>query len=225
MDEAVQKVDEFVASRQPHQVTVINANKIYLADKHSELSQILRTSDLIIPEQAILIAGNLLKRRLKERVSGVELMGRLLAESPMKGYRIFLLGARPEVVERLVKVCHEKYDGINIVGHSDGYFGEDGEAEVLKKIQSSKAEILLVALGSPKQEFWIRKHYRTLGVPFCIGVGGSFDVHAGFKRSAPEWMRCGLEWIYRLRQDRKLWKRYFVTNTVLLAKVLKLRFL
>ncbi len=225
MDETVQKVDEFIASGKPHQVTVINANKLYLADKYAELSEILRTSDLIIPEQAIVIAGNLLKRRLKERVSGVELMGRLLEEAPEKGYRIFFMGAKPEVVERLVEVCYEKYKGINIVGYSDGYFGDDGEATVLEKIQSAKPDILFVALGSPKQEFWIRKHYQTLRVPFCIGVGGSFDVHAGYKKSAPEWMRCGLEWIYRLMQDRRLCKRYFITNTVLLGKVLRMKFL
>lgn len=225
MDEAVQKVDEFIASGKPHQTIVINANKVYLAHKYPELSEILRTSDLVIPEQAILIAGNILKRRLKERVSGVELMGRLLEHAPDKGYRIFLLGAKPEVVQRLVEVCHEKHKGINIVGYSHGYFGEDGEAAVLEKIRKARPDILFVALGSPHQEFWIRRHYRMLGVPFCIGVGGSFDVHAGYKKSAPDWMRCGLEWVYRLMQDKRLWKRYFVTNTFLLGKVLKMKFL
>jgi N-acetylglucosaminyldiphosphoundecaprenol N-acetyl-beta-D-mannosaminyltransferase len=186
MDETVQKIDQFIASGEPHQVTVINANKIYLADRHPKLWGILQTSDLVIPEQAILIAGNLLKRHLRERVSGVELMGRLLEEAPAKGYGIFFLGAKPEVVKRLVELCHEKYRSINIVGYSDGYFDEDSEVMVLKRIQKAKPDILFVALGSPKQEFWIRKNYRTLGVPFCIGVGGSFDVHAGFKKSAPE---------------------------------------
>jgi N-acetylglucosaminyldiphosphoundecaprenol N-acetyl-beta-D-mannosaminyltransferase len=223
MDQTVQKIDQFIASGEPHQVTVINANKIYLADRHPTLWGILQTSDLVIPEQAILIAGNLLKRHLRERVSGVELMGRLLEEAPAKGYRIFLLGAKPEVVKRLVEICHEKYRGINIVGYSDGYFDEDSEVMVLKRIQKAKPDILFVALGSPKQELWIKRNYRTLGVPFCIGVGGSFDVHAGFKKSAPDWMRCGLEWIYRMMQDKKLWKRYFITNTFLIGRVLRAR--
>jgi len=225
MDEVVQKVETLIASEEPHQITVINANKIYLADRSPDLFEILQTSDLVIPEQAIIIAGDLLKSRLKERVSGVELMDRLLTESPSKGYRVFLLGAKHEVVERLVRVCHEKYKDINIVGYSDGYFGEDTEAMVLETIRKARPHILFVGLGSPKQEFWIRKHYQALAVPVYIGVGGSFDVLVGDKKRAPEWMRCGLEWIYRLMQDRKLWRRYLITNTYLLRRVLKAKLL
>ena len=225
MDEVVQKVDGFIESEKPHRITVTNANKLYLTDQYPELLKIVRNSDIVIPEQAMVIASKLLKRPLKERVSGVELMGRLLADAPSKGYRIFFLGARPEVVSRLAEVCHSKYKGINIVGYCDGYFDGDREMEVLDKIQTLQPHILFVALGSPKQEFWIAQHGRSIGVPVCIGVGGSFDVLSGYKKDAPSWMRCGFEWIYRLMQDRRLFKRYLVTNPLLIWKIIKVSFL
>jgi N-acetylglucosaminyldiphosphoundecaprenol N-acetyl-beta-D-mannosaminyltransferase len=225
MDEVIQKIDEFIASEKSHRITVTNANKLYLTDQHPELLDIIHKSDLVIPEQAIVIASRLLNRRLKERVSGIELMGRLLANASGKNHRIFFLGARPEVVSRLVEICHEKYEGINIVGHSDGYFSGDKEIAVLEKIKTLQPHILFVALGSPKQEFWIARHLKTIGVPVCIGVGGSFDVLSGYKKDAPQWTRCGLEWVYRLMQDRRLFKRYAVTNPLLMWKILKANFL
>ncbi len=225
MNEVIQRIDGFIKSGKPHRITVTNANKLYLTDQHPELLNIVSDSDLVIPEQAIVIASKLLNRPLKERVSGIELMARLLADAPSKGYRIFLLGARPEVVSRLAEICHGKHKGINIVGYSDGYFGDDGEMAILEKIQALQPHILFVALGSPKQEFWIAQHLKTLGVPVCIGVGGSFDVLSGYKKDAPSWMRCGLEWLYRLMQDRRLFKRYIITNPLLIWKIIKANFL
>ncbi len=221
MDEVVRKIDEFIRSGKSHRITVTNANKLHLTDQYSELLDVVCRSDLVIPEQAIIIASRLLNRPLRERVSGIELMERLLADAPSRGYRIFLLGARPEVVSRLVEVCYTKHKGINIVGYSDGYFDNDEEVIVLRKIQASQPHILFVALGSPRQEFWIARHMEMLGVPVCIGVGGSFDVLSGHKKDAPPWMRCGLEWIYRSMQDRRLIKRYLVTNPLLLWKIVK----
>ena len=112
MEEVIKKIDEFIASANPHRITVTNANKLYLTDQHPELLDIIHKSDLVIPEQAIVIASKLLNRRLKERVSGIELMGRLLVNAPDKNHRIFFLGARPEIVSRLAEVCYEKYKGI-----------------------------------------------------------------------------------------------------------------
>jgi len=102
MDEVIQKIDEFIASEKSHRITVTNANKLYLTDQHPELLDIIHKSDLVIPEQAIVIASRLLNRRLKERVSGIELMGRLLSNASGKNHRIIFLGARPEVISRLV---------------------------------------------------------------------------------------------------------------------------
>jgi len=221
MDETVEKVDEFIASGHSHQITVINANKVFLADKYPQLATILKTSDLVIAEQAIVIAGKILKRPLKERVSGVELMERLLTEAPTKKYRNFFLGASIKIVARLRDVCKEKYPGLNIVGYLGGYFKPEEEPTLIAKIRMAKPGILFVALGSPKQEFWIRRNLEQLGVPVCLGVGGSFDLLAGYKKRAPVWMQCGLEWIYRLMQDPRLWKRYFKINPIFVWKVLK----
>lgn len=224
MDEVIQRVDEFISSGKPHHISVTNANKLYLTDQHPDLLDIIYNSDLVIPEQAIVIASRLLGKPLRERVSGIELMERLLANASCKGHRIFLLGARYEVVSRLVQICHAKYEGIKIVGYSDGYFSSDEETALLERIKTLQPHILFVALGSPKQEFWIARHLKALGIPVCIGVGGSFDVLSGHKKDAPQWMRCGLEWIYRLMQDKRLFKRYAITNPLLMWKIIKASF-
>lgn len=220
MDEAVEQIDTFIASRQPHQITVINANKVYLAERHPELREIMHHSALLIAEEALVIAGRLLGCPLKGRVSGIELMQRLLEIGELKRYRIFLLGAHPDVVQRLSQLCQIQYH-CHIVGFSDGYFSEVEEPKLIEKIRHSCPDILFIALGSPRQEFWIHRHLEALNVPVCLGVGGSFDLIVGDKKRAPKWMQHGLEWVYRLMQDRRLWKRYLITNSFFLWKILK----
>ena len=206
LDEAIEFIDLFIESRIPCQVTAMNANKVYLADKVPELKQIIHSSKLVIPEQAFVIAGNLLGKPLKSRVSGIELMEQILEIGSYKKYRIFLLGAQADVVSRLATLCKIKHD-CNIVGFASGYFDEASEINIVKAIAKAKADILFVAMGSPKQEIWIRKFQSKLGIPVCIGVGGSFNHIVGDKKIAPDWMRCGLEWIYRTIEEPRLWKR------------------
>ena len=226
MQEALQAVDEFIASGQPHQVLVTNANKLWQMKRDLRLAEIARRADLMVPEKAVVVGAALLGTPLKAHVGGSMLAMALLPHSEKMGYSIFFLGARRPVVELLIDKLRHQYPVLRIAGAHDGYFRPDREQEVLAAIRASRPDILLVAMGSPLQEYWIEEHAAELGVPVALGVGGTFDVLAGVKKDAPAWVSgCSMEWLYRLVQDpRNLWKRYMTTIPWFLSAVLAERF-
>jgi N-acetylglucosaminyldiphosphoundecaprenol N-acetyl-beta-D-mannosaminyltransferase len=109
----------------------------------------------------------------------------------------------------------EHYPGVRIAGYHNGFFSSDDEERIADEIRSSQADILFVALPTPRKENFLRRWRQHMGVSVCHGVGGSFDVMAGLTKRAPGWMqKCGMEWFYRLVQEpSRMWKRYLVTNT------------
>src|SRR5262249_22127777 len=125
------------------------------------------------------------------------------------------LGAKCEVVEALVERCLIQYPGLEIAGFRDGYFSPDDHLPIVEAIRSSGAHMLFVGKPTPFKETWCERHRQRLEVPVIIGVGGSFDVLAGFIKRAPRWVQSlGLEWFWRLLMEpRKLWKRYLTTNS------------
>jgi N-acetylglucosaminyldiphosphoundecaprenol N-acetyl-beta-D-mannosaminyltransferase len=175
-----------------------------LADPH--LHRIVAGSSLVFPDGMPLVwASGLLGCPLAERVTGVDLVPRLAELSARKGYKIFLLGARPGVADRAARLLERIYPGVQIVGT----FAPEEEnlicmdhTEILRQIHSVSPDILLVAFGNPKQEKWIWMHRKRLGVPLAMGVGGSFDILVGDMRRAPRWIqKCGLEWAMRFLQE------------------------
>jgi N-acetylglucosaminyldiphosphoundecaprenol N-acetyl-beta-D-mannosaminyltransferase len=146
-------------------------------------------------------------------------MYKLLERSCKKHYSVYLLGARAEVLSEVVGYVQRNYPGVHIAGFRDGYFDAADEQKIAKEIKESRADILFVAMNSPRKEIFLEKWYRFMAVPVCHGVGGSFDVLAGVTKRAPAWMqRAGLEWFYRLFQEpRRMWKRYLVTNTMFIT--------
>jgi N-acetylglucosaminyldiphosphoundecaprenol N-acetyl-beta-D-mannosaminyltransferase len=137
------------------------------------------------------------------------------------GYRIFCLGATPEVLTRALAIFGRDYPGVVIAGSHHGYFSAQEEAAVAEQISASNADILIVAMTSPRKEQFIARWGSRLGVTVCHGVGGSLDVVAGKVQRAPAaWQRLGLEWLYRVKQEpRRLWRRYLVTNTMFVGLV------
>jgi N-acetylglucosaminyldiphosphoundecaprenol N-acetyl-beta-D-mannosaminyltransferase len=150
-----------------------------------------------------------------ERVAGVDLMARLLAAAEKHRLRVYFLGARREVVTDLVRACRVRYPGIEIAGFRDGYFGPKDHQVIVEEIRASDAHILFVGMPSPFKETWCERHRERLDVPVIMGVGGSFDVLAGYISRAPRWVQsAGLEWFWRLLMEpRKLWRRYLTTNS------------
>src|SRR5262249_20187513 len=163
----------------------------------------------------------LLSKPLKERVTGIDTFEKSVALAARKNYSIYLLGAKPEVVEEVAGRLRLEYPTLKIAGYHNGYFGRS--EDVAAGIQKAKPDILFVAMGSPRQEKWIAANLNLLNVPFAIGVGGSFDHIGGFARRAPQWMqRAGLEWLHRLLSEpKRLWKRYLIGNTRFILLVLK----
>jgi len=135
---------------------------------------------------------------------------------------VFFLGAKNTVLEGMKSELDRRHPHLVIAGMRSGYFDRNEEQQIVQQINASGAEVLFVAMGTPRQEFWIERHRYNLGVKVVMGVGGSFDVLAGIKKDAPQWVRHGGEWLYRLVQDPgNLWKRYLTTNPWFVYRVLR----
>ena len=223
MNETVEFIVERIKAEQYTQHVVVNAAKVVAAQRDRVLAESIRSCDLInIDGMAVVWSARMLGNFVPERVAGVDLFEELLKRSSQEKFKIFLLGATDAVVERVQSICLKKYPTLKIVGIHNGYFWGD-EVAVVEKIKSSSAQLLFVAITSPKKENFINKWGEQLGVSFVMGVGGTFDVVAGKVRRAPIWMqKAGLEWLYRVIQEpRRMFGRYLRTNSKFIYLVLK----
>ncbi len=212
--ETLRIIDEMIASRRPHYLATANVDFLVQAARDVELRRILFDAHLVLCDGTPLVwASKLLGNPLPERVAGSDLVPLLLGVAAEKGYRPFCLGATPDTLETAVARVKEKYPKLDLAGHYSPPFNKllemDHEA-IRDRIISSQPDILLVGFGCPKQEKWINMHYRSLGVPVAVGVGGTFDFLAGKLARAPRWMQqTGTEWIFRLAQEpKRLFARY-----------------
>ena len=213
-EETLTRIEQFIGERRFHQVATANADFIVRARLDSDLRRILRDADLVTPDGMPLVwASRRLNAPLPERVTGADIVPALAERASRKGYRLYMLGARPEVAQRAKARLESEFPGVSIVGCVSPPVAPLDQMDhdaLLSAIADARPDILLVAFGNPKQEKWISMHRNRLDVPVCIGVGGTFDFLAGELSRAPDWMkRSGLEWFYRLTQEpRRLWKRY-----------------
>ncbi len=224
MSRALDAIDEAIVLRKSVQIGVVNAAKIVNMRRDPALRQDVLSSDLIFADgMSVVWASRILGRRLPERVAGIDLMMGMLVRGDKKGYRIFFLGATDDVLGAVVDRVGREYPGVQVAGRQNGYFKESEEEGIARRIRESRADILLVAITSPKKEKFLARWSETINVPVSHGVGGSFDVYAGKVERAPEsWQKLGLEWLYRLKQEPgRLWKRYLVTNTLFAGMVLR----
>lgn len=205
------------------QHVVVNVAKIVNMRKDATLDESVRACEIInIDGMGVVLGARLLGHEVPERVAGVDLFHQLLKMSAERGYSVFLLGAKEEVVSEARSRVEKLYPNLIVAGHHHGYFWND-EAAVVKEIKESGAQLLFVAITSPKKENFINRWQDQLGIDFVMGVGGTFDVVAGKVKRAPFWMqKYGLEWLYRVIQEpRRMWKRYLVTNSIFLWLVCK----
>jgi N-acetylglucosaminyldiphosphoundecaprenol N-acetyl-beta-D-mannosaminyltransferase len=206
MDEAVARVREFIDKGSPRLVATANAEMVMLAQSDAKLAAILASADLVVPDGAgVVWAARYHGQAVAERVAGFDLTQRLLALAAQSGYRVYFFGGAPGVAEAAAVIAQQRYPGVRIVGIRNGFFQDSDQAAIINEIHQAAPHILLAALGIPKQEKWLHCHLSGLGVPVCIGVGGTFDVMAGVVKRAPRWMQqAGLEWLYRLlRQPQR----------------------
>lgn len=213
--ETINEIEEIIKKGEPTQHVVINASKINLMHEDAQLTRIINSCPLINADGVSIVwAGKKLGVPVKERVTGIDLFLKLVELANDKGYKLYLFGAKEEVVTKVKSIFENQYPNINIVGYRNGYFKENNEKDIVKDICDSKADIVFVAFSSPKKEYWINKYLNDMNVPFVMGVGGSFDVVAGVTDRAPEWMQNhGLEWFYRFIQEpRRMFRRYIIGN-------------
>lgn len=199
-EEAVAILEGYIKSHTPHFIATANAEMVMFAQKDRELANILNAADLIVPDGAgVVWAARHQGFHVPERVTGYDLTQSLLYKASIHGYRVFMFGAAPEVILAAKRKTESLYPGIHIVGSHHGFFSAADEDRIIDQIRNAAPDVLLVALGVPKQEKWLYRNFHKLQVSVCMGVGGSFDVMAGSVRRAPEWMqRANLEWLFRL---------------------------
>lgn len=227
LDETVAEVEKIIAAGVPTQHVVVNASKVNLMEADQKLAEIVNACPLINADGASIVwAAKKLGVPLKERVTGIDLFQRLVKVADQKGYGVYLFGAKEEVVTKVKEIFEERYPNIRIVGYRNGYFTEADEPQIVADMAASGADMMFVAFSSPKKEYWVRKYLDEMGIPFVMGVGGSFDVVAGVTDRAPKWMQNhGLEWFYRFIQEPgRLWKRYIVGNVKFVALTYRYKF-
>jgi len=215
MRQTVERCREIIESGQTAQHVSINVAKLVALHDDPRLRAIVERCEIISADgQPIVWASRLLGEPLPERIAGIDLMHALLSLAERERYRVFFLGARHEVLERAVARIEVDHPNLEIAGQRDGYFADTASGEVASAIRAAQPHVLFVAMSSPRKEYWLAEHGRTLGVPLVMGVGGALDVVAGVTRRAPRWAQsAGLEWLFRLAQEpQRLGQRYVVTN-------------
>ncbi|MCP4177247.1 MAG: WecB/TagA/CpsF family glycosyltransferase [bacterium] len=228
MKEAIDNIDSSISSRKKSKVYFVNPDCLNKIFDDKEYYHVLKNGDFIFPDGiGINIACKILKDPLKENINGTDMLPYICELAVKNDNSIFLLGGKPGVAEKMKNNLKYQYEGLNISGVNDGYFNKESESNIIiEKINSSNAEILLIAFGAPAQEKWIDKYKNDINAHILMGVGGLFDFYSGNIKRAPKWMReIGLEWVYRMMQEpRRLWRRYVIGNPVFIFRVLNWKF-
>lgn len=207
--EVLDWVRMMVEQKKPRHIVTANAEILYKAHREPEFLELLKKADLIVADgSGVIWASRILRRTIPQRVTGVDLTEEILALAEEKGWGIYFLGARPQVVEKAVLNALGRHPGLRVAGYHHGYFSQEETGDVLSNIRAVKPDIILVAMGVPAQEQFIQSYIKELNVPVAIGVGGTFDILAGAATRAPRWMQeKGLEWLYRFFKEPSRYKR------------------
>jgi len=212
----------------PACVVTPNAQHIVLLESNAGLREAYANAELVVADGASLVVASLLLReKLRERVAGVDLVGQLCGKAAELGLRVFLLGGRPGSAQLAAEKLKRRFPRLIVAGAccpAQGFERDQRELQAISDaIRAARPDLVFVALGAPKQEFWMHRHGRRLGVPVLVGVGGSFEMLGGVLRRSPRFMqRMGCEWLYRLLlEPGRLWKRYLIGNCRFLGIVLR----
>jgi N-acetylglucosaminyldiphosphoundecaprenol N-acetyl-beta-D-mannosaminyltransferase len=226
MDQAVARCTDAIEHHEQLSIGVVNAAKIVSMRRDAQLREAVAGCGMVLADgQAVVWASGVLKAPLPERVAGVDLFMELLAESARRGYRVYFLGARPDVLARMLEEAGRRFPGLIVAGARDGYYQPGQEAGIAEEIRTSRADILFLGMSSPRKELFMGEWGPATKAHVLHGVGGSFDILAGQTRRAPMWLQThGLEWLYRAWQEPiRLGRRYLKTNLAFLALVARER--
>lgn len=222
MAEAITRCTDAIEHNKYLPIGLINAAKIAAMRRNPTLRQAVGDCGMILADgQSIVWASRMLRSRLPERVAGIDLFMELLAEADRRSYRVYFLGARPDVLARMLEEVGRRFPGLTVAGARDGYYQVHEEAEVAEGIRQCSADMLFVGMSSPRKELFLNQWGEATRARVVHGVGGSFDILAGLTRRAPAWyQKHGFEWLYRAWQEPiRLGRRYLTTNVSFLALV------
>jgi len=222
---AHQTVEELVRATRARErgvLSTVNVAILMMMRSDPRLQRFVDTSRWTVADgQPLVWASHLWRQPLPERVAGIDLIDQLCARAADEGFGVYFLGADRDTVRVAVNVLQARHRDLSVCGYADGYFGPEQAEARAKAIAESGADLLFVAMGVPRQEYFIDEQWKNLGARIVIGVGGSFDVIAGRRKRAPPFIqRAGLEWAYRLAQEpRRLFRRYLITNSQFLGLI------
>ncbi|HFI0063399.1 TPA: WecB/TagA/CpsF family glycosyltransferase [Streptococcus suis] len=227
MSETIQKVDEeYIQAKTPLHLMGVNADKINLCQSDQRLMTIVNECGIINADGAsVVLAGKYLGIDIPERVAGIDLMQELLKLCQEKGYSTYFLGAKEEVLQKMLSNFREQYPELQIAGSRNGYFSDDELPKIMDSIRLASPFVVFVGITSPKKEYIVEEFIDNGLNSVFMGVGGSFDVLSGTIPRAPKWMQnLNLEWLFRVANEpRRLFKRYFVGNMIFIRQIIKER--
>jgi N-acetylglucosaminyldiphosphoundecaprenol N-acetyl-beta-D-mannosaminyltransferase len=213
-------VDHAIKHRRMLRHVCLNVAKFVAMRSNQELDRDVRSSNIVsVDGMGIVWAARALGIDVPERVAGVDIMSRVIELCAAKGYRVYFLGARPDVLERAMVNAKIRFPSLVFAGSRDGYFTAEEEPKIVTAIQSSRSDCLFIGMPTPQKERFLARYGNSLGVPFVMGVGGSMDILAGKTRRAPLLLqKVGLEWLFRTIQEPiRLGPRYLKTNVRFIA--------
>jgi len=221
MGEALDEACALIMERRSAYVVTPNPEIVMMCRKDPEAAEAVKDAALTLPDGiGVIYASRILKTPLKEKVGGCDFSLLLMERLAQRAGSVFLLGAKPGVAEAARDRLSARFPGLRVVGTHDGYFTDD--APILAEINAQKPDLLLVCLGAPKQEKWMRRNASALNTGLMIGAGGSLDVYAGTVKRAPKLMcDLGLEWLYRLYREPRRIGRMMVLPKFLLEVIFK----
>jgi N-acetylglucosaminyldiphosphoundecaprenol N-acetyl-beta-D-mannosaminyltransferase len=199
--------------RPARKVFFTNVHSIHMARRDGLLRDCINDADLVLPDgSGLKLAGRLLSGTDVNNLNGTDFTPEVLRRAEACGQSVFLLGAKPQVIQSCLRRLMERYPDLRVAGYHHGHFRDEEEAGILLEINRQQPNILLVALGTPLQEKWIARYAQQLKVGVCLAVGGLFDFMSGERNRAPVWVRrMGIEWLFRFIQDPKAkWRRVFI---------------
>lgn len=220
-EELMANINHIFHRKKKGSIYFLNADCVNKSCKDQEYRRILRNSSLVLADGiGIQIATGMSGGKMAANLNGTDLLPHLCEFSIKNKKKVYLLGAKPGVAEKMKNNLEASYPGIEVVGFCDGYFERKTEGKVLEEISDLKADIVLVAMGVPLQEKWISKNRASISSGLVLGVGGLFDFYSGNIVRAPKWIRSiGMEWLFRLSQEpKRLWRRYIIGNPLFLMR-------
>lgn len=221
LEGATELICDRIQRNEGMQIITVNPEMIELGNKNEAFGNALRNAELVVADGSGIRLALRLKGIIQEPVPGIELAKRVIQKCSENNIKIALIGAKEEVLQKTTENLKKEFPSLDIAYARNGYFNDEDEEQIITDIKNSGAKFILVALGAPKQEFFIQKCRKTINYASFAGVGGSFDVWAGIVTRAPEIFRkFGCEWLYRTLSQPQRIKRVYKTLPMFLVNII-----